>query len=118
MDVDRMRALQENGPVIDVQINGQPARGLIDTGAKVTCVSPKMADRIRLHDTGLKGYYMGKESPIYKGSLIIAGKRFEDCELHRYPISPDQEFDILIGRDLLVSFIFEYRGSEGKFSLR
>jgi predicted aspartyl protease len=116
IDITAIDTLREDGPLVPVTINGVDTLGLIDTGAKVTCISPALARRISpkiIGSTTMRGI----ECPIYSVQLVIEGVRMEEEEeVYEFPHIVGKA-DVLIGRDVLMRFEFYYDGNRGKFRL-
>jgi predicted aspartyl protease len=115
-----MMNLAENGPILEVHVNGHAVLALVDTGAKVTCIRPELAQALALTDTGDRwpDKRNRRELPVYLGTIEVEGLTFSEHELNAYVIPPDQSFSMIIGREILVAFVLEYDGLNGRFALR
>ena len=123
MDIDFMaiQGLAENGPLIDATVDGHIVRALVDTGAAVTCIRSDLAASLGLKQKGNEQWHDAhhdKFFPVYETDLEIFGQLFSSHEINAYPIDPRKPFAMLLGRDILVSFVLEYDGPRGTFSLR
>lgn len=134
-------ALKTNGAIVNVilstpksysaqaQNQGQAAggspqtvKGMIDTGASISTVSPQVASAAGLVQTGtvpLSGVGGGGEDPVYAASLTLP-----DFNVTVDPIEiggvglPMPGVDMLIGRDILRQNLqLTFHGGQGAFSL-
>lgn len=130
-------------PIVTVQVNDQPARFVLDTGAERTLVSPAAADRLALardewvatSTRGVSGYIerMRNANPR---SITLGGVPLRHRSLARDSslvvatlprITPDAPVDGLLGRDFLSAFdlslglgtkslmLFDVKGCSGDF---
>ena len=90
---------------------------LIDTGASISVISPKVVEQLGLVETGFKNIISVHSSelrPVYFGRIIFPwGSAMEiplvSCEL--------QGFDCLIGRDVLRFWHMTYDGFNGEITI-
>jgi len=120
MDIEAVLELAEEGPIVEATINGHAVRALIDTGAEATCVTRDLAHELGLPKRGRRWYDSRNniEADIYSGTLIVSGRTFDEVPLNEFPIAPHKTFRMILVRDILVSFVLNYNGPEGTFSLQ
>jgi predicted aspartyl protease len=133
--------LQQRGPIINVLISHtkaeiaeaksvgfefpecRPFNALIDTGAAITIINPKLAETYKLRYTGPEritavghtGYYPGYAAAI---SFPDRGLReFETIRIIACPLA-SANMSCLIGRDILRFWEFKYNGALGEFAIR
>ena len=104
-------------------MNPIPVTALVDTGASDCTIANHIADLLGLVESGesIGTNVMGttasyKRSPV---SIIIPTQPdiFKiDGEVHRLPLT-DNNFDFIIGRNLLAFMTLTYYGKENKFVL-
>src|SRR5215472_13478674 len=104
--------LVENGPILEVHVNGHAVQALIDTDSPVTCIKPELAQTFALTDTGDRwpDKRSGRDMPVYVGTIEIEGHTFSEHEVNAYVIPSEQPFSMIIGRDILAAFLLEYDG--------
>lgn len=104
------------------------ARGLIDTGASVTCIDPSIIAQLELSPTTRATVHTpssgqgGHECNMYDVSLAIF---MDSGQLHlaslTIPVAEaelsHQGVDALIGRDVLSKALLVYNGVAGEFSI-
>jgi len=119
IDLTKIDELEKHGPIIEIEVNGTNLKGLIDTGAAVTCISSECAEKLGLTQTGTSWHDQrnGIESPIYKCSIVLQQRRFEEHEIRAFPLASPKNHQLIIGRDLLTAFTLTYIGHEGRFTL-
>jgi hypothetical protein len=122
--------LERDGPVIPVSIS-QPSKlllkgqeslqvdcmALIDSGASISIITPKVVDQLDLSDTGYKNIisvHSVEERPVYFGRITFPwGGGIETslvcCDL--------QGYDCLIGRDILRHWLMVYDGVNGEITI-
>ena len=126
------RQLVQAGPVVDIEISsgraGTPTvkgKGLIDTGASVTFVTPQVVERARLqvlrttppisfstvNDDGTG------RSPVYGARVSVVG--LPTAEITRCYLAQSLPGDViaLLGRDLLRRGTLLYDGPRGQIDL-
>ena len=95
---------------------------LIDTGASLTCIDRKTAEKagLALVDSGpiTSATHDNEVVPIFAGRLKIEGLP-QFLSTHRaYGVNLEaQRLIALLGRDLLANCVFIYNGLDGSFSL-
>lgn len=119
--------LRIEGPVVDAQLSeagglaAERVRLMVDTGADVTIVSRRVADRLGLVRTrmdrvrGATG--MAARAPVYRVHLAIdlVATTFDVDVLAL--VREDDDCDGLLGRDVLAHLRFIYDGPRGTFEL-
>lgn len=100
----------------------QTVKGMIDTGASISTVSPQVAAAAGLVQTGtvpLSGVGGGGEDPVYAASMTLP-----DFNITVDPIEiggvglPMPGVDMLVGRDILAHNLqLSFHGGQGAFSL-
>ncbi len=101
-----------------------PVRCLIDTGANWCFVSRQVADDLRLipfdaAPPATLGPPKGEREPVLGACITVAVGRFAvpaAAYIGIPPVSGDQ-YDVVIGTNVLRHFRFTYDGPEGAFSL-
>jgi predicted aspartyl protease len=118
--------IEHAGPIIDVIIrpvrgsfSGLRARGLIDTGATDVLISPAIASKLGLshvNDDVMNVVGGGElDSKVYSGYIEVAELEFKKIlPLHAVPWRQTSH-TILLGREFLRYFIFNYDGPRGMF---
>jgi predicted aspartyl protease len=119
-------ALAVSGPLIDISIQGVgsafagiAARGLIDTGASIVCISQRIADQLNLvsvdeDDMGVVGGGTIRAN-IYMGYLSVESLGFRELmRLYAVPMKQPGH-SVLLGRSFLKHFIVTFNGPEGMF---
>jgi predicted aspartyl protease len=95
---------------------------LIDTGASLTCIDRKTAEKagLALVDSGpiTSATHDNEIVPIYAGRLKVAGiPQYIDTNRACGAKLEPQGLIALIGRDMLASCVLIYNGPDGSFSL-
>lgn len=106
----------------DNPLRSEPVIALIDTGASVTSISLRLAERLELNSidnidcTGAHGVPVSCEvyavdvHPL-ESKFTIRNLRVASCDLH------SAFYDVLVGRDILEIAYFTYDGALASFSL-
>ena len=123
--------LQNGGPVIPVvithpksvaeqlikegkQVPAIQVRALIDTGAFSSVITPKVAKQLNLVQTGflnVTSVNNEEDQPAYYARLQFGWGKGKDVQVVCCPIKG--QFEVLIGRDILVHWNFTYNGKDG-----
>ena len=115
-----------SGPILDITIRpvgtrlaGFSARGLIDTGASVVCISQRIADQLNLtlvNQDRLDVAGGGSvHANIYSGYLAVSLLNFEEI-MPLYAVRmPYASHNVLLGRDFLRHFLMTFDGPNGRF---
>jgi hypothetical protein len=89
-----------------IQVSIFPA--LIDTGATLTCVSPQVVQAVGLHPSGKRDMVSATQSApmnVYLVDLVLpfgtAGLHMPDVQVMEFAGSPNNPFQMLLGRDIL-----------------
>lgn len=101
--------------------NLQKARALLDTGASCTCIDPGVLNALALTPKGTTKMVspttgnMPQDVNTYDVSIFIPGVTspphvLQTLEVAECQLLQQQGFHVLIGRDILGSFIFHYNG--------
>ena len=102
--------LQKEGKNIPViQCNA-----LIDTGAFGSVITPKVADALNLVQTGFQevtSVNNQEKQPAYFARLQFNWGKAKDVQVVSCPLKGN--FDVLIGRDILIHWNFTYNGKDG-----
>lgn len=111
-------ALERQG---DSPPSPQTVMGLIDTGASISTVTEEVAAALGLSPTGtiqLGGVGGSSQRPIYAASFGLPeyGVVIDPIEIASVPI-PFADFQVLIGRDVLLALHFLYQGPLGQFDV-
>jgi clan AA aspartic protease (TIGR02281 family) len=105
-----------NRPIIEGRINGQPVKVLIDTGATSTLIFEATAKRLDLKlesPNGLRMFGVGGEARTAATQLdslemgMFAGKNVRIAVVNRRSGAREDNFDVLLGVDLLSRFSLE-----------
>jgi len=105
MDAEGWIPFDGSGGLIEfvVEVNGQPARAMLDTGADGTFISRRLVERAGIgidavNTVRLAGIHGEREVPTTRGFEL----RFADISVpvHGVPISPASFFDLILGRGL------------------
>ncbi len=122
------------GPIIKVVI-GNPSdvsksstvNALIDTGAAITAINPRLAQscgliqrsRKRIHVPGDVGRTDAKEYPEFSASLHFAEADLAGFRVLGIVACPifESRFSCLLGRDILKFWELTYSGPSGQFSI-
>jgi predicted aspartyl protease len=122
----REKVLQDAGQNVT---SPRTIRGLIDTGASISCVNPTVLTALGLTPTGEAEIHTpstGQTSvrvDTYDVRIAILAGRAGDLHFISETIQVTatdltaQGIDALIGRDILKSCIFNYNGADGFFTL-
>jgi hypothetical protein len=101
-------------PIVDVHINGNKVKALIDTGSPVCCLTPELAERLVMEKQD--GY-----DDFKVGNLIFNKKMIVYPFYLGWTIAErDQKYyQVIIGTDLLVHFglTFHLDGKRKRFAL-
>lgn len=116
-------ALLENGFPVPADVS---AKGLVDTGASCTCVDPRVVKALDLVQRGSASVYSSTsgpsysvQSPQYDLSLSILGERLSppfrlpNLAVTQSHLFEKNNFDVLVGRDILRKFLIVYDGPSG-----
>lgn len=126
-------ALQNQGPQIMVSVtqpkaviekmpstNGGPqqiktiqCKALIDTGAFSCVISPRIAEELKLVQTGFKkvnSVQDEQERPAYFAAVHFHWGKSAEVAVVSCPL---KGFDFIVGRDILMNWHFTYNGKDG-----
>jgi predicted aspartyl protease len=132
--------LRENGPRIQVRIGHSEmeyaqsrlfgvelpeplvVKGLIDTGASITVINPKVAESRQLRQTGftiLSAAGSQAKYPEYVASMSFPGSGLRGFDLIRVVACqlPSQPIACLLGRDILRRWLLTYNGKSATVSI-
>ena len=94
---------------------------LIDTGATVTCIDQKAAQKagLRIVGTGpvASATHSNEVVPIFAAQLIFEGLKSWDATIAYGTNLESLGLIALVGRDVLAGCMFVYNGPDGSFSL-
>ena len=128
-------ALQIRGPMLRVEIS-HPRKtakiladkgekigiitvdALIDTGAASTIITPDVAEKLKLVQTGFMDVTSVQDTqqrPVYFASVRFQWGRFKEVSVAACPINND--IGCLIGRDILKHWHLVYNGAEGSITI-
>jgi len=102
------RLLQEGKGISPVK-----AKALIDTGASITAIRPKIADQLQLRQTGFQKMYSvqdEQDQPVYFGNILFPWGGSREIPIVACPL---KTLDCLIGRDILQHWHLSYNGPDG-----
>lgn len=105
-------------------------RGLVDTGASLTCIDKKVIDQLGLKPTGATDMLTPSTGSghvtvqLYDVSVSLLGSSpaegaltFQSCSVAETELFEKQNYHALIGRDLLSRCLLVYNGKEKTFTL-
>jgi len=133
--MDPVMNLAVNGAILQVQVSIPAAYGqaggsggapqtftaMIDSGASISCINIGAAQQLGLpqvSSTQLGGVGGSSEAPIYAAALVLPEYNVTVDPVQIAGVgNPLPGVDMLIGRDILRMLDFDYRGSEGKFTI-
>ena len=124
------RAYSERGDEVPAPVNGI---ALIDTGATITCIDRKAAEKASLPVTGVttmsSASHANQECPTYASKIVFPSINFtvENAmganltslggKVIDTDINAGNDLIVLLGRDFLANAILIYNGPTGAFSL-
>ena len=114
---------ESQGSALDVDINGKPARLMLDTGASGILVSAKLAAQAGLKPVadvrmgGIGDRPDATARAAWAESLKLADAEFHDCPVYIVDKMPRQT-DGIIGTDVFANFLIEIDFPASAFSLR
>jgi predicted aspartyl protease len=118
---------RDDVPTVRVQVNGQPADMILDTGATVTMVTQNAADRLRLPQSRDKTFSMVALGGNAAGYGAVADQfRFAGVSLADHPVVVltgglagfgDPAPDGLLGNDILSRFDVDFDLPRGRVTL-
>lgn len=88
-------------------------KALIDTGASGSVITPKVADDLGLVHTGyqtVSSVQDEQQRPVYFGFIIFPWGMGKEIPIVSCPL---RNLDCLIGRDILMHWLFTYNGPDG-----
>jgi len=106
--ITREKFLEKGKAVPSVKV-----RALIDTGASITVITPRVAGRLGLVHTGfekISSVQDEQEQPVYYGFIAFPWGSGKEIPIVACPL---KHFDCLIGRDVLQHWHFSYNGPDG-----
>lgn len=138
-ETDPVQNLAVNGAILEVEISvpdsvaaamkaqgqtvppPQRARGLIDTGASISGIKPGIASAAQLTQTSsvtISGVVGSEQRPIYAAALSLPeyGVNLDTIDIAGVDL-PQQDINVLIGRDVLERLTLIYQGKAGTFNL-
>lgn len=95
------------------KIPSAKVKALVDTGASISVVIPRIAHDIGLIHTGYQKISSVQDEqlqPVYFGAIAFSWGRFKETPLVACPL---RNFDCLIGRDILSHWYLTYDGPNG-----
>jgi len=100
----------------------QKARAMIDSGASISGVKPsiaKAAGLIQTSSVGVSGVIGTENRPVYTAALKLPAYdvNFDVMDIAGIDL-PQQDLDVLLGRDVLKQAVFTYDGRDGVFSIQ
>lgn len=100
----------------------QTVRALIDTGASISGVKPsvaKAAGLIQTSSVGISGVVGTENRPVYTAAINLPqyNVSFDTMDFAGVEL-PQQDLDVLLGRDLLRHTVFTFSGKFGSFELQ
>jgi hypothetical protein len=100
----------------------QTARALIDTGASISGLKPSIAQATGLIQTssvGISGVIGAETRPVYIAAIHLPEYNisFDTVDVAGVDL-PQQDVDVLLGRDLLKHLVFTFQGKFGTFTLQ
>lgn len=127
--------LLQNGATLQVQVSvpaayqqaggaapaPQTLTAMIDSGASISCITIQAAQQLGLQQvssTQLGGVGGSSEAPIYAAALNLVqfGVNVDPVQIAGVS-NPLPNVDMLIGRDILQTLNFDYKGAEGAFTV-
>lgn len=128
--MDAVTALAVNGAILQVQVSPPAGYGggtpktftaMVDSGASITCINIGAAQTLEIpqvSSTQLGGVGGMSEAPIYAAALVLPeyGVTVDPIQIAGVG-NPLPGVDMLIGRDLLRFLEFDYKGSQGAFTI-
>lgn len=138
-ETDPVQNLAVNGAILEVEISvpdsvaaamkaqgqtvppPQRARGLIDTGASISGIKPAIASAAQLTQTSsvtISGVVGSEQRPIYAAAISLPeyGVSLDAIDIAGVDL-PQQDINVLIGRDVLQRLTLIYQGKAGAFNL-
>ena len=117
LPLDAPSVTDESAPPTDPVVGW----ALIDTGATVTCIDQKAAQKagLRIVGTGpvASATHSNEVVPIFAAQLIFEGLKSWDATTAYGANLEPSGLIALIGRDVLAGCMFVYNGPDGSFSL-
>ncbi len=107
------RIIQENLKQEGKSAPTVSVNALIDTGASVTVITPRVADQLGLVHTGFQkvsSVQDEQQRPVYYGFIMFPWGSGKEIPIVSCPL---KNFDCLIGRDILLHWHFTYNGPDG-----
>jgi hypothetical protein len=100
----------------------QMARALIDTGASISGLKPSLAQAAGLIQTssvGISGVVGTQTRPVYIAAIHLPeyNINFDTMDVAGVDL-PQQDVDVLLGRDILRHLVFTFQGKFGTFTLQ
>ncbi len=115
---------ESQGSALDLDINGKPARLMLDTGASGILITAKMAAQAGLKPVadvrmggGIGDRPDGTAHAAWAESVKLADVEFRDCPVYIVDKIPGQT-DGIIGTDVFANFLIEIDFPASAFSLR
>jgi len=102
--------LKELGKNVPATVN---VRALIDTGASSSVITPKVAEKLKLIQTGYQkvtSVQDEQDRPVYYGMILFPWGSGKEIPIVSCPL---RNFDCLLGRDILMHWLFTYNGPDG-----
>lgn len=98
------------------------ARALIDSGASISGLKPSIAQAAGLIQTssvGISGVVGAETRPVYIAAVHLPEYNisFDTVDVAGVDL-PQQDVDVLLGRDILKHLVFTYEGKFGTFTLQ
>ncbi len=103
---------EENKKILSIQANA-----LIDTGAALSVLTPKIAAKLQLTHTGYQEIFSVQDEqmqPVYYSFIIFPWGSGMEIPMACCPL---REFDCLIGRDILKHWHLTYNGADGSITI-
>lgn len=100
---------EEGKPIPSIRCNA-----LIDTGASLTVISPRIADELKLVQTGFQkitSVQDQQDRPEYYAFVQFGWGTGKEVPVVSCPLNGG--FDCLIGRDIMMHWNFTYNGRDG-----